>query len=312
MHWREYICVIRCCCHYKFAHTECIFYGFCHIVTTQIGDRNLRSTLFAKDFGQLLCYLLGTTMDRSVGNENAFCFYFVLAPSVIQTNVISQVFLQDRAMKRTNASNVESGCFLQKCLNLSAILTTNIEVIATSLASPVFFVRQCTELAESVGGKEYLVGLVVCNHYFWPVYHWSHEELQGMSTQIQNLSFLYGNGLVFEAGVFKELRHHLDSLGRCYNLNCWILGQKIGDISGMVRFHVLHHEIVRRTSFECLFQVGEPFFSLAEVYGVHDSNFLIHNKIRIIGDAIRDDVLAFKEIDSSIVYTNIFNCFCYV
>ena len=215
VHRREYICIIGSGCYDELAHTECIFNSFCHIVTAQISDRNLWSALGTKDFRHFFGCFLGASMDRGVCNEYTFCFYFVLAPCVVQTNVITQVFLQDRTVKRTDASDVQSSSFLQECLYLCAIFTANVKVITASFACPVFFVSQCTELAETIGREQYLIGCIVSDHHFRPMHHWSHEELQFPTAQVESVAFLYRNRTTFETSVFEELRHHLDSLSRC-------------------------------------------------------------------------------------------------
>ena len=80
----------------------------------------------------------------------------------------------------------------------------------------------------------------------------------------------------------------------------------------MVRFHVLHHEIGGSAAFEGFFQVGKPFLAFAEVNGIHDGNLLVHNQVRVVRDAVRDDVLAFEQVDVGVIYTDVFDFFCYV
>ena len=309
MHRREHVGIIRSSSYHQLAHAECIFHGFCHIVSAKVGDGYLRSTLRTEDFCHLLGYFLGAPMDRSVGDEHPFCFHLVLAPCVVQADVITQVFLQDRAMKRTDAGDVQRSSFLQKCLYLSTILATDVEVVTTRFACPVLFVSQSPELAESVGREEHLVLLVVCHHHFRPMHHRSHEELQGMFAQAQRIAFLHRNGTSVEVRIFEELRHHLDGLGRGNHLHVGVFFQCLGNVSGMVGLHVLHDEVIRCASFEGFFQVCPPVIALAEVNGIHDGHFLIRNQIRIIRNAVRHNVLAFKQIDGGIVHSDVFDSF---
>ena len=77
----------------------------------------------------------------------------------------------------------------------------------------------------------------------------------------------------------------------------------------MIRFHVLHDEVIRCATFQAFFQVGKPFFALAFVGCIHDGNLFVHHEVRVIRNAIWHNVLTFEQIDGNIVYTNVFNLF---
>ena len=121
-------------------------------------------------------------MNAGVSNEYTLTLGLVLAPSIIKLNGCSQWFtLEHRTMQRTDSLNVEGGSLLQDALYLRAILTTDIEIVATSLASPVVsFVNQCSEFAESIGREEHLVQTIVTHNDLWPMHHRSRDKLQFM------------------------------------------------------------------------------------------------------------------------------------
>ena len=106
VHRREYIRIVRSSCYNEFTHAESVFYGFGHIVSGQIGDRYLWSSLLAKDFGHLFGGFAGafdlssplTGMTLAMGAVNGFLYLagFMLMQTNIRKNgvVLSATFMK--------------------------------------------------------------------------------------------------------------------------------------------------------------------------------------------------------------------------
>ena len=74
--------------------------------------------------------------------------------------------------------------------------------------------------------------------------HGRPDKSQGMLSQLQRAAFLDHHLLRGKIGLVVIL-HHVEGGQRRDDLRVWILCYEVSDIRGMVRLHVMHHEIVR-------------------------------------------------------------------
>ena len=78
----------------------------------------------------------------------------------------------------------------------------------------------------------------------------------------------------------------------------------------MVRLHVLDNQVVRGTITQCGGDLGDPLVSEVGVNAVHHNGLVIHDQIGVVGHAVRDAILALKEIHCMIIDTKVNNIFC--
>ena len=139
------------------------------------------------------------------------------------------------------------------------------------------------------------------------MHHGGAEELQRMGAKRQGVPFLHGHGSAFVGHAVKELREHLDGLCRCHKLHLGPLFHSPGNEGRMVRFHVMDHKITGDGAAEGLLERCLPLFSAAGIHGVHDGCLVVLYEIRIVGHALFQDVLAFKEVQGEVIGPDIKN-----
>ena len=69
----------------------------------------------------------------------------------------------------------------------------------------------------------------------------------------------------------------------------------------MVRFEMMHHQIVGNASVQGCFQLCQPFLSLAGVHSVEYGCLFVKDQVRIVGDSLRHFVLALKKVYAEVV-----------
>ena len=196
VHNGEDTTIVRRSCHNHLIHTESILDSLGHIVAAKVCNRDLLCALLAQNLGHHIGYGSRTTVNRCVGDKYSLGLNIVLAPRIIEADVISQILLQDRAVQRADALHVERCELLQQRLHGAAILSADIEVITACLASPILLVAQSAELTKAIGREDNLIFLIVCHHHLGPMHHRRHKELQDVLTQTERIALLNGNGVL--------------------------------------------------------------------------------------------------------------------
>ena len=75
----------------------------------------------------------------------------------------------------------------------------------------------------------------------------------------------------------------------------------------MIRLHVLYNQIVRFAVSECVLDVVQPLMGKIFIYGVHNSNFLIYDGIRVVGHAVWNNVLSLEQVYLMVVDSDVFD-----
>ena len=75
----------------------------------------------------------------------------------------------------------------------------------------------------------------------------------------------------------------------------------------MIRLHVGNNQIVRLAVAQHLHQIFHPLFRCCRIYRVHNGKLLVLNHIGIIRNTIGDGILALKQVNGLVIYTNIKN-----
>ena len=218
-------------------------------------------------------------MNRGVGNQHALGLNLVLAPRVVEADIVAEILLQNRAVQRADALNLQRSELLQQCLHRASILSADIEIVTACLASPILLVAQRSELTKAVGREYNLILLIVCHHHLGPMHHRRHKELQGVLSERERITLLHCDCILREILTLEELRQHLNSARRSYNLYVGILLHNLGNAARVVGLHMLHNEIVGRAAIECRAEVCEPLVHLTIVGRIHYGNLLVLNKI---------------------------------
>ena len=78
----------------------------------------------------------------------------------------------------------------------------------------------------------------------------------------------------------------------------------------MIGFQMLHNQVVRSLSIECLLQILFPFLCLGGIHRIHNGHLLILNQIRVVGHTQRHIVLTFEEIYVKVIHTDVFHIRC--
>ena len=214
-------------------------------------------------------------------------------------------------MKRTDDPDIQGSRFFQDRLHLYAVLADDAEVIPAGFAGPAFLILrvQRAELAESVRAEEDLVGTVVGHHHLGPVDHGGGDECQNMGAKIQRVVFFHGDRAV---GIVNtgEILHHGKGFGRRHDLCFRICLCKGFDPGGMVRFHVVHDQIIGFASGQGSIEICQPFRYEMAVSGVHDSDPVVQDHIGIVSHAFRNSIHTFEEIDVVIVHADVSDIVC--
>ena len=279
MHRGEDTAIVRCSGHNHLIHTEGVLDSLGHIVAAEVSNSHLLCALLTQNICHKVCRSGCTSVNRGISNKHTLGLNLVLAPRVVEADIVTEILLQDRAVQRADTLHVQRSELLQERLHLCAILTADVEVVAACLASPILLVAQGAELSEAVSREDNLILLVVCNHHLGPMHHRRHKELQGVRSERERIALLHGNGVLREILTLEELRQHLNSACRGYNLYCRVFVHNCSDTTRVVGLHMLHNEVVGRTVGQSRAEVCEPLVHLAVVGRIHNSNLLVLNKI---------------------------------
>ena len=137
------------------------------------------------------------------------------------------------------------------------------------------------------------------------MYHRRGDELEGVVlADGQGVTVFYGQR-VRERLSGIELAQELESHGGGYDGGLRVFLQEGRYAAGMVRLHMMDHQIVRLAAAQGILQVLHPFPGFTGIYGVHHGHPGIQDDIGVIGDSFREDILAFEQVEIYIVYADI-------
>lgn len=105
----------------------------------------------------------------------------------------------------------------------------------------------------------------------------------------------------------EKVFHHRKRLFGCDYHGIRISLCKVNYISRVVWLHVLDNKVVWLSVSKHLCDIIKPLVREIGIDGVHNSDLLVYNGIRIVGHSVGNNVLSLKKIDLFIVYTYIFD-----
>ena len=216
-------------------------------------------------------------------------------------------------MERADGLDGEFAYLGQQGLDLCTVFSDDVEIIPASLAGPVIVIAavetalgQRTELAEGVGAVQCAVGRVERHHDLRPMDHRGGEETQAVLSEFQHVTLLDGLRPSGHVDAIEELPEHLDGLGASHKYEAGIGSERPGYERGVIGLHMMYDKIVGFAAGKGLYEVGFPLLALAGVGGVHYGNLFVEDDIGVVGHAIRNYILAFKEVEVQVVDSDIF------
>src|SRR5699024_5066730 len=163
----------------------------------------------------------------------------------------------------------------------------------------------CAELSETVGCKEDLFAGLISHHDLRPVHHGRHDKVESMFAQRQGVPFLHTAAAAAHVFHGEELGQHGNGLhaGNQFHVGIFF-GQHLY-AACVVRLHVGDDQIIRLSAVQHSFQIGQPSSSCPLVHCIHHGDFLIENHIGVIGNAVGNLILSFKQVNGLVVHTDI-------
>ena len=91
---------------YQLAVTEGILHRFRHVASGKIVDDYLGTAVCLQLLSQLHDRLLGVSVNRGVGNDDALLLGLIRGPGVVQTQIVSEILIENGTVKRADDLNV--------------------------------------------------------------------------------------------------------------------------------------------------------------------------------------------------------------
>ena len=289
--------------------TESVLNGLGHVAPCEVMHDDLGAALVRQLLRQQLRCRLRVAVDGGVSDHNAVALHPVGRPDVVQIQIIPKILRQHGAVEGADDGNIQPRRLFQQRLHLRAVLAHDADVVPAGFVCPVFFHVQSTELAEAVSGEENLVIGIIGHDDLRPVNHGRTHKGQGVLAQAQSIALAHHHAPIGVV-VAEEVLHHHERLGGGNHGRLGVDLQEIGDVGGVVRLHVLHHQVVRLAAAQGVLNVVQPLMGKAPVYGVHNSDLFVHDGVGIVAHAARDNVLSLEQVDRMVVDADVPDVLC--
>ena len=247
LHEGEHVRVVGGGSQHQLSVTKSVRYRLRHIAAGKVMNNDPGAALGFQLLRQQLGGFLRMSVNGGVGNHNALALHPVAGPDVIQVQVVSQIFRQHRSVEGADDLNIQSRRLLEQSLHLRAVLAHDADIVPPGLVVPGLVRVQRAELAEAVGGEQHLVRAVIGHNDLRPMHHGCGNKGQGVLSKGQGASLSHHDPPV---GIVRaeEVLHHGKGLGGGNHGSLRVDLHEIRDVGGVIRLHVLHHQIVRRAA----------------------------------------------------------------
>ena len=290
-----------------FVISERVLNGFSHIRARKIGEHHL--------FSPALQFLLqserggfGVAVNARVCDEGALVLGLVLAPCVIQPEIISEVAVEDGSVKRTDDLYRIGGELFQDGLHLCAVFAHYVEIVSARFARPVIrLVDKRAEFAESVRREQRLVLAFVAHHDLGPMHHGSGDEGELVLAERELVSLLY-HKFARELHTI-EVAEHIKHFPASDHRDFGVFRGKGGDSRRVIGLHVRDDEVIGLSAVKRVLDIFEPLRYLRLIHGVHDRCLLVRDDVGVVAHPLGHDVLPFKEVDIGVVHAHINDVF---
>ena len=153
---------------------------------------------------------------------------------------------------------------------------------------------QGTESAEGVGGEEDLRRFIISDHDLRPVDHGGHNESEAVSAGREAGLFIHHLHRV-KILSREEVLQHGDHLAVGDDGGLRVAQQQLADRGGVVRLHVLDHEIIQAPAGQHMVDVFKKDPADRVVHRVEQNGFLVQQQIGIVGHAVGDGIDALEQ-----------------
>ena len=75
----------------------------------------------------------------------------------------------------------------------------------------------------------------------------------------------------------------------------------------MIRLQMGDYQISRLLVTQNSCQIGKPLVGRTGIHRIHNGNLFVHDDVRVVGNTVRNHILAFKQIERLVVYADIQN-----
>ena len=244
--------------------------------------------------GQNVGGALRVAVNGGVGDHHAAHLRLIAAPKVVLAQNIRQILAPHEAVEGQEHGDVQRRSLLQHRLHLGAVLAHDIRVIAAALvqivAVKVHLVGkeaavQRAEAAEGVRRQQEFVRLVIGHHHLRPVDHRRHDELQGVAAGAEGVALLADADAIV-IGMAEKLADHGLGHGGAKDLHMGEAQHQILQLGGVVRLHVVHHDVVQGAAIQGVVQI---FPELADHLGVHrvkQDGLFVQKQVAVVRHAV--------------------------
>ena len=190
-------------------------------------------------------------------------------------------------MERADHFYIERARLFEKRHNLRTVFSDDIRVISSCLveiiAHEVHFIGkyravESAEGAERVGGEKYSAHGIERNHNFGPVNHRCHHKIKRMMSRIEGIAFFDDNKSVVIAEI-EELLYHREYFRIAYYFHIGIAQHKLRKRRGMVRLHMVNHDIIELSFPESMRHIFKEYFRNGFIDRVKEHCLVIAKKI---------------------------------
>ena len=198
------------------------------------------------------------------------------------------------AVERQQHTDIQSGGLLQHRLDLCAVLAHNVGIIPPCLVQhlPVEVhligeqgTVQRAEAAEGIGGQQQFVRLVIGHQHLRPVDHGRGDKAQGMAAGAEGVTLLHHGDAAGQLRV-EELGDHVLGGGTAQDAHVRVLAGQVGHLGGVVRLHVVDHQIVRGFAVQDVGHIFTEGGTHGAVHRVEQDSLVVHQEIAVEADAV--------------------------
>ena len=177
----------------------------------------------------------------------------------------------DTALQRLEEEDPQlKGCFVKGTFTARNLAANDIKKI----------VDEVNKISHKAFGEEKdLIGRVIGDHHFRPMYHRCHIETELMYARVQCISLFH---LIQSIGNAMESGQHTKRLGVAYNLHSRILLAEQANATRMVRLHVIDNQIIQRASLQSLSYLLQEKIRIADIDRVDQDRLFIDDQISVV------------------------------
>ena len=137
------------------------------------------------------------------------------------------------------------------------------------------------------------------------MHHGSQDEAEVVVTGRERIVLLDLHDLTLQVELSEELLNHRVGLCAAHNRSLRVTEQHFGKRSAVIRLHVIHYDVVERTAVQHSLDVFEEYPADCVIYGIEQDGLLVHNQVRIVGNAERNRVAVLKLSESTVAGSEI-------